>query len=104
MEWYIDFLSLSRGAVKVSEGGSTRGAIRYTDAMNPSPETFRIHLEAEPEGGYTVTVPALPGCVTWGKDHEEAVNKARECIAGYLEALAKAPPGDKSPGYKASAG
>jgi predicted RNase H-like HicB family nuclease len=27
---------------------------------------YRIHLEPEPEGGFTATVPALPGCVTWG--------------------------------------
>lgn len=48
---------------------------------------YRIHLEPEPEGGYTVTVPSLPGCVTWGQDYDDAVEKARECIAGFLEAL-----------------
>jgi predicted RNase H-like HicB family nuclease len=26
--------------------------------------TYRIALKKEPEGGYTVTVPALPGCIT----------------------------------------
>ena len=51
---------------------------------------YRIHLEPESEGGYTVTVPALPGCVTWGHDYEHALEMARECIAGFLEALAKA--------------
>jgi len=60
--------------------------------------TYRIHFEPEPEGGYTVTVPSLPGCVTWGKDYDEAVEKARECIEGFLEALTKAgdpiPPGE----------
>jgi antitoxin HicB len=52
--------------------------------------TYRIHLEPEPEGGFTVTVPALPGCVTWGRDYEDAVEMAQECIIGFLEALAKA--------------
>jgi hypothetical protein len=28
--------------------------------------TYTIHLEPAEEGGYTVTVPALPGCVTEG--------------------------------------
>lgn len=60
--------------------------------------TYRIHFEEEPEGGFTVTVPALPGCVTWGEDYEDAVAKARECIEGFLEALAEAgdpiPPGE----------
>ena len=51
--------------------------------------TYRIHLEREPEGGFTVTVPALPGCVTWGKDYEHAVQMARECVEGFLEALAE---------------
>lgn len=52
--------------------------------------TYRIHLDPEPEGGYTVTVPALPGCVTWGRDFDEAADQARECIEGFLEALVKA--------------
>jgi predicted RNase H-like HicB family nuclease len=51
---------------------------------------YRVHFEPEPEGGFTVTVPSLPGCVTWGRDYNEAVEKARECIEGFLEALAKA--------------
>ncbi len=42
-----------------------------------------------------MTVPSLPGCVTWGKDYDDAVEKARECIEGFLEALAKA--GDPIP-------
>jgi len=58
--------------------------------MTQDMHTYRIHLEAEPEGGYTVTVPVLPGCVTWGRDYQEAVEKARECIEGFLEALVKA--------------
>lgn len=63
--------------------------------MNSSLSNYRIHLEPEPEGGYTVTVPALPGCVTWGQSYDEAVEQARECIAGFLEALVKA--GDPIP-------
>ena len=66
--------------------------------MTRARHTYRIHFEAEPEGGYTVTVPALPGCVTWGRDYEDAVEKARECIEGFLEALAivgePIPPGE----------
>lgn len=58
--------------------------------MEPLPHNFRIHLEPEPEGGYTVTVPALPGCITWGQTYDEAVEMARECIEGFLEALVKA--------------
>lgn len=49
--------------------------------------TYTIHLEPSEEGGYTVTVPALPGCVTQGETYEEAVAMAREAIALYLEVL-----------------
>ena len=43
----------------------------------------------EEEGGYTVTVPALPGCITQGETLEEAIAMAHDAIQGYLEALAK---------------
>ena len=49
--------------------------------------TYQIHLEPEPEGGFTVTVPALPGCVTWGEDYDHAIAMAQEAIEGYLEVL-----------------
>ena len=51
--------------------------------------TYKLHIEAEPEGGYTVTVPALPGCVTWGKTYEEAIRMAHEAVEGFLETLAE---------------
>ncbi len=50
---------------------------------------YRIHLVPEPEGGFTVTVPALPGCVTWGEDYDQALAMAQEAIEGYLEVLAE---------------
>ncbi len=45
-------------------------------------------LEPEPEGGYTVTVPGLPGCISYGSTHEEAVEMIKEAIQGYLESMA----------------
>jgi antitoxin HicB len=50
---------------------------------------FRIILTPEPDGGFTVTVPSLPGCVTWGETLEEAKAMAREAIDLYLEDLAE---------------
>lgn len=49
--------------------------------------TYRILLRKEPEGGYTVIVPSLPGCVTYGETIEESVAMAREAIALYIESL-----------------
>ena len=49
--------------------------------------SYRILLRHEPEGGYTVTVPTLPGCITYGSDIPEAIEMAREAIELYLESL-----------------
>jgi len=46
---------------------------------------FRIKLTPEIEGGYTLTVPSLPGCLTWGETIEEAKKMATEAISLYLE-------------------
>jgi antitoxin HicB len=48
---------------------------------------YRIRLGKEEEGGYTVIVPALPGCVTFGETVEEAIAMAKEAIEGYIETL-----------------
>jgi len=48
---------------------------------------YLIDLEKNEDGGYTVTVPALPGCITEGATWDEAVANAQEAITGYLEAL-----------------
>jgi len=48
---------------------------------------YRILLRKEPEGGYTVTVPTLPGCVTYGETVDEAIVMAREAIELYIEHL-----------------
>lgn len=50
---------------------------------------FTVVFEKATEGGYVVTVPALPGCVTQGETFEEAEEMARDAIAGYLESLVK---------------
>jgi predicted RNase H-like HicB family nuclease len=49
--------------------------------------SYRVLLRQEPEGGYTVIVPSLPGCITYGEDVEEAIAMAREAIELYLESL-----------------
>ena len=51
--------------------------------------TYRIILRPEPEGGYTVTVPALPGCVTFGRTVEEANMMAADAVNAYLESMRK---------------
>lgn len=48
---------------------------------------YKIMLRKEPEGGYTVLVPSLPGCVTYGENIDEAISMAKEAIELYLESL-----------------
>jgi antitoxin HicB len=50
---------------------------QYTIILHPDPE----------EGGYTVTVPALEGCVTQGETLEEAIVMARDAIQLFVETL-----------------
>jgi antitoxin HicB len=51
--------------------------------------TYKILLQKEPEGGYTVTVPSLPGCITYGEDVDHAIEMAKEAVELYLESLAE---------------
>ena len=44
-----------------------------------------VMLQPSDEGGYTVTVPALPGCISEGNTREEALQNIREAIELYLE-------------------
>ncbi len=48
---------------------------------------YRINLRKEPEGGYTVFVPSLPGCITYGETVDEAIDMAKEAIELYIEDL-----------------
>ncbi len=49
--------------------------------------TYRILLRKEPEGGFTATVPALPGCITYGEDIDEPIAMSKEAIELYIEEL-----------------
>jgi len=46
---------------------------------------YTVILVPEEEGGYSVEVPALPGCYTQGESRDEAISMAKEAIELYLE-------------------
>jgi len=50
---------------------------------------FTAIFEKNENGGYTVTVPSLPGLVTEGEDLEEAKKMVEDAIRCYLEGLKK---------------
>jgi antitoxin HicB len=56
--------------------------------MTAGSHEFEVVLQPEEEGGFSVSVPALPGCHTQGDTREEALDMARDAIEGYLEVLA----------------
>ncbi|HLT23638.1 MAG TPA: type II toxin-antitoxin system HicB family antitoxin [Ignavibacteria bacterium] len=47
---------------------------------------YRTLFRKEPEGGYTVIVPSLPGCVTYGDTIEDSMEKVKEAIELYIVA------------------
>ena len=69
-----------------------RGSL-YNQEMKNATKRIREYtafFEANEHGGYTVTVPALPGLVTEGKDLEHARSMAKDAVRCYIEGLKKA--------------
>ena len=58
---------------------------KNTNSPAHSPLSYHVVFEPEPEGGFTVTVPLIPGCITYGATFEEATANAREAILLCLE-------------------
>lgn len=57
---------------------TTKKEIQYNAIFRP-----------EPEGGFTVLVPALPGCVSYGRTFTEAKHMIADAIEGYVASLRK---------------
>ncbi len=49
--------------------------------------TYTVIFEKAPEGGYVALVPALPGCMTQGETFEQAQERVKDAIQGYIEVL-----------------
>ena len=47
-----------------------------------------FELEPEEEGGFTITVPSLPGCISYGKTIDEALKQIKDAMNGWV-AVAK---------------
>ena len=64
------------------------GASRYTTAAgwyHLKEMRFTVVLAPEPGGGYSVTCPALPGCVSQGESQRDALDNIREAMKLCLE-------------------
>ena len=58
------------------EGGDKEAAMK-----------LQVVLEPSEEGGFTASVPSLPGCISEGDTREDALLNIREAIELYLEPL-----------------
>jgi len=65
---------------------------RKKQALPVSGRNFKVLLIEEPEDGYSVEVPELPGCFTEGDTLQEALANAREAIKCYLDSSAPPQP------------
>jgi len=50
---------------------------------------YNVIFQKEEDGGYTASVPALSGCISYGKSLEEAQVMIKDAIMGYLESVEK---------------
>jgi len=57
----------------------------YKYKNSPSIMDIKIVLEEQEEGGYTVYVPSLPGCISQGETVEESLKNIKEAIELWLE-------------------
>lgn len=51
--------------------------------------TYSIKIEPQIEGGFTVTVPSLPGCISEWDTLEEALENIKDAMIGYLLVMKK---------------
>jgi len=61
--------------------------------------SYTVIYEADPEGGFVASVPALPGCYSQGDNLEDTKKNIIEAIELYLETLQDenlAPPVEKN--------
>jgi antitoxin HicB len=61
--------------------------MKRKESVSAAAYTYTVLLQPEPERGYTVTCPALPGLVSYGETLDEARAMAAEAIRGYIECL-----------------
>ena len=50
---------------------------------------YRIIIEQDERGTFVAECPSLPGCVSQGKNRQEALKNIKDAIQGYLESLKK---------------
>lgn len=55
--------------------------------MKGNIQKYDVIFEEQPDGGYTVTAPSLPGCISEGDTFEQAKKNISDAIKLYAEDL-----------------
>ena len=50
---------------------------------------YKVYLQKAEEGGFIVSAPSLPGCVTQGETKEEALAMVKDAVEAYIASLKK---------------
>ena len=61
--------------------------MKFVEAIAGMIRSYTFVFAPEPEGGYTVTCPALSGLVTYGETLPQARDMARDAMEGLIEAM-----------------
>ena len=63
--------------------------LKAKDRLTIVKDNIEYEFEVAPEGGYVVTVPDLPGCVSEGRTFEEALEMIQDAVEGWLHVAAR---------------
>ena len=58
---------------------------------------LKVNLKEEKDGRWSATIPALPGCSSWGHSSQEALGNIKDAAEIYIEDMAEAGEGLPSP-------
>lgn len=87
--------------MSAGSGNGREPGVKQKRAITEIELAYICHFQPEPEGGYTVTCPALPPVVTYGRTLSEARLNACEAIELCLEVMREEgqpiPPTDRDP-------
>jgi len=71
-----------RGETRGRQRGRAISCVRVLDIFE---DGIAYHFEEAEEGGFTATVPALPGCISEGGTLDESLSNIRDAPVLYVE-------------------
>lgn len=69
----------------MGEGAGERDTLSCVRALDIIEDGITYHFEEAEEGGFTATVPDLPGCISEGETLDDSLANIRDALALYVE-------------------